>query len=310
MRNMIRFCTILFFVLMTASLLPTAKAAQSVDATQTPSRDSSIIGPGDTLHIQVLDTPDMDQHPRVTDAGNIPVLGVGKMSVTGLTPAQTADKIRDGLIAAHYMNHPEVMVTVDQYATQTVSVLGQVKLPGAYAISTSRSVLDVVAMAGGLTDTADRHITVERRGNKLHPIYYNLSNDSDAALSQTVMVYPGDTVLIPKAGIAYVLGDVGHPGGFVMQNNHSQLTVLQAVAMAGGTQRSAVPSKAKLIRKTPQGYKEIPVQLSAMQKGKKADMAMMPDDVLYVPFSYLRNIAVGASGIVAAASSAAVFAAP
>ena len=116
---------------------------------------------------------------------------------------------------------------------------------------------------------------------------------------------------MPKAGIAYVLGDVNRPGGFVMQNNHSQLTVLQAVALAGGTPPSAVPSHAKLIRKTPEGgYQEIAVNFSAMQKGKQSDIVMEPDDILYMPFSYLRNIASTSSGIVASAASAAIYTIP
>lgn len=273
--------------------------------------ESLLIGPGDTLHVQVLDTPELEQHPRVTDSGEIPLIGIGNLKVVGLTPAAAADKIRDQLINMHYMNHPEVSVTVEQYATQTVSVLGQVKNPGAYIISTPRSILSVVALAGGLTDTANYNITIQRRDGSQSPVEYNLSNDPHDAIVGQVKVYPGDTVIVPKAGLAYVLGDVTRPGGFVMQNNHSQLTVVQAVALAGGTPPSAVPSHAKLIRRTPQGgYQEIAVNFSAMQKGKKPDMQLQPDDIVYMPFSYLRNIATTSSGIVASAASAAIYTIP
>jgi len=273
--------------------------------------ETLLIGPGDTIHVQVLDTPELDQHPRVTDAGEVPLIGVGDLSVAGLTPAEAAAKIRQRLISMHYMNHPDVSVTVEQYATQTVSVLGQVKAPGAYPISTPRSILSVVALAGGLTDSADYHITIQRRDTSQEPVSYTLSNDPRAAIAQEVEVFPGDTVIVPKAGIAYVLGDVRRPGGFVMQNNHSQLTVLQAVALAGGTTPSAVPSHARLIRRSPGGgYQETALNFSAMQKGKRSDLVLEPDDVLYIPFSYLRNIASTSSGIVASTSSAAVYAVP
>lgn len=273
--------------------------------------ESLLIGPGDTLHIQVLDTPELDQHPRVTDAGEIPLIGVGNLKVGGLTPGAAAEKVRERLISMHYMNHPQVTVTVEQYATQTVSVLGQVKNPGAYTISTPRSILSVVALAGGLTDSADFHLTIQRRDGSQSPVDYNLSNDPRAAIADEVQVYPGDTVLVPKAGIAYVLGDVNRPGGFVMQNNHSQLTVLQAVALAGGTPPSAVPSHARLIRRTSQGgYEEMALNFSAMQKGKKPDMLLQPDDIIYMPFSYVRNIASTSSGIVAAAAGAAIYTIP
>jgi polysaccharide biosynthesis/export protein len=275
------------------------------------SRESLLIGPGDTIHVQVLDTPEFDQHPRVTDAGDIPLLGIGDVHVAGLTPAAAAAKIRERLIGMHYMNHPDVSVTVDQYATQTVSVLGQVTTPGAYPISTPRSVLSVIALAGGLTPSADFHITVQRRDASQPPANYAYSNDPHDAIAQSIQVFPGDTVIVPKAGIAYVLGDVGRPGGFVMQNNHSQLTALQAVALAGGTLPSAVPANAKLIRRLPEGgYHEIPLNFSAIQKGKKPDVVLEADDVIYMPFSYLRNIASTSSGIVASAASAAIYTVP
>jgi len=273
--------------------------------------ETLLIGPGDTLRIQVLDTPELEQHPRVTDAGEIPLIGVGDLKVVGLTPAAAASKIRERLISMHYMNHPDVTVTIEQYSTQVVSVLGQVKNPGAYTISTPRSILSIVALAGGLTESADFHITIQRRDASQQPVSYTLSNDPRAAIADEVQVFPGDTIVVPKAGIAYVLGDVRRPGGFVMQNNHSQLTVMQAIALAGGTAPSAVPSHARLIRKAPEGgYREIAVNFSAIQKGKQSDIVLEPDDVLYMPFSYLRNIASTSSGIVASATSASVYAVP
>jgi polysaccharide biosynthesis/export protein len=294
-------CRLFAFALVVSFSMPTIAG----------STETLLIGPGDMLHVQVLDTPELEQHARVTDAGAIPLIGVGELSVAGLTPAAAAQRIRQRLISMHYMNHPDVSVTVEQYATQTVSVLGQVKTPGAYSISTARSILSVVALAGGLTDTADYHVTIQRRDSSQPPATYTLSNDPSAAIAQEVQVYPGDTVIVPKAGIAYVLGAVGRPGGFIMQNNHSQLTVLQAVALAGGTPPSAKPSQARLIRKSPGGgYQEIALNFSAIQKGKQSDMPLEPDDVLYIPFSYLRNIASTSSGIVASATSAAVYAVP
>jgi polysaccharide export outer membrane protein len=273
--------------------------------------ETLLIGPGDTLHIQVLDTPELEQHPRVTDAGEIPLVGVGNLKVAGLTPAAAASRIRERLIASHYMNHPDVTVTIEQYATQAVSVLGQVKAPGSYLISTPRSILSVVALAGGLTDSADYRLTIQRRDPSQSPVSYTLSNDSHVAIADEVLVYPGDTVVVAKAGIAYVLGDVRRPGGFIMQNNHSELTLIQAVALAGGTAPSAVPSHARLIRKAPGGgFQETAINFSAVQKGKQPDQVLQPDDVLYIPFSYLRNIVASSSGIVASATSAAIYTLP
>jgi polysaccharide export outer membrane protein len=274
-------------------------------------KESLLIGPGDQLHIQVLDTPELEQHPRVTDSGDIPLLGLSPLKVSGLTPAAAAQKIQDYFISSHYMDHPSVTVTVDQYATQTISVLGEVKLPGAYSITAPRSVLDAIALSGGLTENADRHITIQRHDRSIPPIPYNLSNDASKAMQDQVMVYPGDIILVPHAEIAYVLGDVYRPGGILMQNNHSQLTLMQAVSLAGGTQSSAVPAKTRLIHRAEDGtFKEVDVNFSRIQKGKDPDIVLQPQDVVYVPFSYLRNVAASASGIVASATSATIYAIP
>ncbi len=274
--------------------------------------ETLLIGPGDQLHIQVMDLPEMDARPRVTDAGEVPVTGVGNVKVAGLTPAAAATTIHDRLISAHYLNHPEVVVSVDQYATQTVSVLGQVRASGAYPIGTGRSILDVLALAGGLNEAADRNILIERKADPVHPVHYNVSNDADQAVAHQLTVYPGDTIVVPKAGIVYVLGDVNRPGGYVMSNNQSQLTMLQAIAIAGGLTKSAKQGHARLIRKQPDGqFSDRELSVGDLQRGKLPDMAMLPGDVLFVPFSYARNLATtGAGGIAASASSAAIYAIP
>jgi polysaccharide export outer membrane protein len=275
------------------------------------SGESLRIGPGDQIHVTVVDSPELDQHPRVTDAGEVPLIGVGAVKITGLTPAEAATAVHDKLIAAHYLNHPEVTVTVEQYATQTVSVLGQVRASGAYPIGTARPVVDILALAGGLNEVADRNIVIERRGDPDHPLHYNLANDGVLALQTSVLVYPGDTVMVPKAGIVYVLGDVNRPGGFVMDNNSTELTLLQALARAGGVSRTAKQGHAKLLRKDATGYHETQLSLGEIQKGKQQDIALAPGDVLYVPFSYAKNIAVsGSSGIISSVSSAAVYSMP
>ncbi len=279
----------------------------SFSLTMFAQRESLLIGPGDLAHVQVFDTPDLDETARVNDAGELPLLLGGNVKVASLTPAAAARAIEGRLLEAHLMLHPRVLVTIEQYATQNVSVMGQVVKPGAYAIGTPRPVLDVLTLAGGLTDLANRHVIIERHANG-EQLSYFVSNDPHDVFEHNVLVYPGDRVLVPKTGIVYILGDVGRPGGFPMSNNESALTVLQAVALAGGTTSSAVPSKAKLIRKEGDGgFEDIPLPLSAMQKGKKPDLQMQAGDIVYVPFSYLRNAALGLTGIAASATSAVIY---
>jgi polysaccharide export outer membrane protein len=273
---------------------------------QAQTQESLLIGPGDVLHVQVLDTPDLEEHARVTDAGELNLILGGNVKVAALTAEQASHAIEQVLLDGHYLLQPRVLVTIEVFSTQRVSVLGEVKAPGAYSINTPLPVLQVLTLAGGLTDSADRKLLIERHGTD-EKVPYFFSNQPGVAIDTSVRVNPGDTILVPKAGIVYALGDVARPGGYTMTNNEAAISLLELMARAGGTPPTAVPSHAKLIRKTDSGYVEMPVQLSAMQKGKRADMPLQAGDIVYVPFSYLRNFAMGASGLAAAAASAAVY---
>lgn len=268
--------------------------------------ETLLIGPGDLLNVKVLDTPELDQSARVTDAGTIPLIMGGEVKVSSLSPEAAARRIESALLDGHFLLQPHVAVSVAEFATQKVSVLGEVKAPGAYSISTSRSVLDVLTLAGGLNELADRKVTIERRGRH-ERISYFVSNSPEVALDSSVTVMPGDSIIVPKAGIVYVLGDVSRPGGYTMTNTEAQITVLQLIARAGGTNHSAVPSRAKLIHKSGNGYTESPLPLSAIQKGKQPDLLLQADDIIWIPFSYLRSFGAQGSGIVSSVGSAAMY---
>lgn len=289
-----------------------------------PAQETLLIGPGDLVHVIFFDAGELNQTSRVTDAGEFPLIMGGNIKIAGLTPEQAASKISAFMLSAHYLVNPRVNVAVDAYATQAVSVLGAVRTPGAYPIVTARSISEVLALAGGLTPDADRTVVVQRRVTGELLTFYTANSptttpDSSAPgikrvgatqlLSRDVMVYPGDTVRVAHAELVYVLGDVGKPGGFPIVNNDAPLTVLQLVAFAGATNKTASPARARLIRKLPDGkYEDIHLPLSAMQKGKEADRPLQAGDIIYVPFSYVKNALLGIGGLVNSASSATIYA--
>jgi polysaccharide export outer membrane protein len=269
--------------------------------------ESVTIGPGDLLHVKVLEAPELEQSARVTDAGTFTLILGGTVRVAGLTPPEAALALERVLVEGHYVLTPHVSVTMEQTATQNVTIMGQVRSPGSYPIGTPRPILDVLALAGGLTELANRKLTIQRHGTK-ERIAFVVSNSANAALDGSVDVFPGDTVIVSKADVVYILGDVNRPGGIAIVSNDSTLSALQALTLAGGTPPNAVPSHARLIRKQADGsHVEIPLQLSAMQKGKEPDKPLQADDIVYVPFSYARNMAVGAGSLVGATSSAAIY---
>jgi polysaccharide biosynthesis/export protein len=268
--------------------------------------ESLLIGPGDLLQMDVIDTPEMEQQVRVTDSGTISLAYIGSVNVAGETPSQAAAEIQATLIQKKVMVHPQVTIRVQEYATQDVSVLGQVKNPGTYPITTPQSILKVLSLAGGLTEVADRHITIKRRGDAAEVTYY-VANDAKEALADIAMVHPGDTVLVPRAPTIYIMGDVSRPGGYAIATNNSHLTVLQAVATAGSANKTSVQSHVRLIRSTPDGAMELPVNLNDIQKGKQPDIALQANDIIYVPFSWIKNTAMSASAIAASTASAAIY---
>lgn len=301
-----RLRTVLAFVVMvTAAGLVAAHAARVAVAP----RESLVIGPGDLLQISVLREPELAQKVRVLDSGEIVLPLIGRIDVGGETTPEADAKIEKAYERGQFLVHPQVTVTILQFATQTIAILGQVKRPGTITITTPRSLLDVLAMAGGLTKEADRHITIERGGVWGEQIHVFLPNNSEADLHADVSVYPGDRILVPKAGIVYVLGDVGRPGGYVMQDN-SHLTVLEALSLAAGAKKTAADKRARLLRRKKAGYKVERIRLRAMEQGKVPDMELRADDILYVPFSQRKNLMLGGAGILASASAALIYAHP
>jgi len=285
-----------------ASITPTL--AQPPDPPASP--ESLLIGPGDLLRITVLRESELDQRVRVLDSGEITLALAGNLSVQGLTPAAAAARITEKYRGGGFLLHPEVSVFVEEYATQTVTVLGQVAHPGAIKLAAPRTLIDVISQAGGLTEAADRHIVLERGGKDGERIRAFLSNSADDALNADVLVRPGDTVLVPKAGIVYILGDVAHPGGYVMQND-SQLTVLQAIALAAGTSKTASEKRVRLVRNIDGMSQSVDLPLRDMERGRSADVPLRANDILYVPFSLAKNVSLGIANITAAASSALIY---
>jgi len=284
-----------------------ASLPQPAAAGSAPSAgESLLIGPGDLLHITVLREPELEQHARVLDSGAVALALIGELGVQGLTPAQAAGRIADAYRNGKFLLRPEVSVLVEQYATESVSVLGEVGHPGTVQLTAPRSLIDVLSQAGGLTEFADRHITIDR-GKDGERIRVFLPNRADDALNADILVRPGDTVIVPKAGIVYVLGDVAHPGGYVMQYD-SKLTALQAIALAAGASKTASERRVRLVRNVDGQTLSLNLPLRDMERGRQPDVPLRPNDILYVPFSLVKNISLGIADITAAASSALIYA--
>jgi polysaccharide export outer membrane protein len=266
---------------------------KNIDEPSKPGASSSRalkIGGGDLLEIKVFGVPELTDSVRVNGRGDVSLPLVGTIHLDGLSSEQSEKLIEQKLKDGGFLRDPHVSIFVKEYATQGISVMGEVSRPGVYPLLGARRLFDALSSAGGTTTKAGKIVSITHRDTPSEPQLITLSNDPAKSSSANVEILPGDTIVVSKAGIVYVVGEVVKPSGFVMENNES-LTVLQALALAEGLGRSASPNGSKIIRKTPEGLKEIQVPLKKILEGKATDVSMQGEDVLFVPASAGKNAA-------------------
>jgi len=266
------------------------------------------IAPGDLLHVTVFDVPEMTQDVRVSSGGEVQLALIGSIALAGLSGQEAEDKIASELRDRKLLLRPQVNVLIKEFASQGVSVIGEVQHPGVYQVLGPRTLLDLISMAGGLTNTADTRITVKRRRAANETIVAKFkTDDPEASLANNVQIFPGDLILVPRAGIVYVLGDVNRPGGFVMQDS-GKITLLQALAQAGGASKTASLSKAVLMRKNAQGYATTKLHVGRIERGEDSDVELHANDILYVPNNRLKNVMSGTQSALSSLGSASIYA--
>jgi len=292
-----------------------AQVDSQVGATQAATQDQQAnrpptiaIGAGDELDVEVFDTSELSGSVRVSQTGEINIPVLGNVQVAGLTAIQAARKIESELKSRGILIDPHVTVAISEYASQGATVTGEVHVPGMYPTLGKRRLLDMIALAGGVSSSAGRVATIIHRDDPQHPHDIHLvANNNGLDAQENPVILPGDTVVIDKAGIIYILGDVGRSGGYLIDNNE-HLSLLQALSLAGGWTRTSAQSKVILVRKVPQGREEIKLDLSHMVHGEQADLKVANGDIVYIPSSIGKIFAYqGIGAIVQGAEQAVVY---
>jgi polysaccharide biosynthesis/export protein len=268
------------------SAAPQATAPQSVtpDSRAKSDPDPGLkLGVGDLIEFNVYNVPDLATKTRIASDGTIYLPLVSQVHVAGLTIDEARVLIETRLSEGHYLKDPHVSLFVDEYLSEGVSILGEVFKPGVYPVLGQQHLFDLISMAGGLTEKAGRTVTVTRRDDTSTPITLPISQNLSDNPESNIALFPGDTVIVRKADIAYVVGDVARPSGILI--DRGTLTVLQAVAMAGGTTRTASLGGTRILRKGPTGTVEVPIQLNKILKAKAPDVPLQANDILVVPGS-------------------------
>ncbi|MGH9403066.1 MAG: polysaccharide biosynthesis/export family protein [Terriglobia bacterium] len=284
------------------------------------------LGPEDVVTITVFNLPEMTQTIRVENDGSITVKLLGRVKVAGLTTSQLRDELQKEL-GKTYLEDPHVTVFIKQFHSTPISVVGAVAKPGLYQLPGPRTLIQVIAMAGGINlpgtaagnmqggAPAGRWAYITRRDGfgDLMPIdgIQKLAPDQvkvdlgrllyshDSALD--VQVKPFDTITVSKAGVVYVVGDVQKSGGFTLEDVDS-LTALQALSLAQGCSTSCNMKRDEIIHTLPNGTRQVSyVNLGKIMKGKAKDPILTANDMLVVPGSMMKGI--GASSIGTALST-------
>ena len=211
------------------------------------------LGPGDAVAVQVYGRPEMSTTTYVADNGSISVPLAGAVQVVGLSPAQAGEMVANALRDGQYLLRPQVTVTLSQFRSQQISVLGEVKTPGRYPLESRTSVIDLLAQAGGQTeDGADVIYVLRPRaggGTDRFPIDLKSLRDANAAMP-TMALKGGDSVFVPRADRFYIYGEVQSPNAYRLEPG---MTVIQALSRSGGVTARGSEHRIVISRRSPDG---------------------------------------------------------
>ena len=261
-------------------------------ASQRPQAEPGLtlgISPGDLLTVDVFNTPELSGKFRVQQNGTISLPQGGVVAVGGMSPIATQNAIEARLRDSQIMLDPHVTIFVQEYASEGVIVLGEVKNPGTYTLLGEHSLYGALAAAGGATVNEGLSITITRPGDPLREEVIPVTSPNYSTIQHTTRVNPGDTVFVSRAKSFFVVGNVVRPGAYPLPSGEP-IRVLEAIALASGTERAAAMSKASIIRQTTTGPETIPVNLKKIARNQDPDVFLQASDILVIPGSPVQAI--------------------
>ncbi len=260
------------------------------------------LGPGDLLSVEVFDVPELKQETRISDSGDANLAPIGKMHLASLTVEEAQELIAFQLRQRQLVVAPQVSLLVLEYATQGVAVSGEVRKPGIYKVLGPRTVLQVISEAGGLTEIASPRLRLLHLHGEEETVFASATSPNWSQM----LLSPGDTIVVPRSGIVYLVGDVARSGGYTMQDA-GDLSIAQLVSLGGGLLHTAKSSKAKLIRKAGAERTQIELDVKAILRGAAPDIQLHADDILFIPNSAWKNAANRLQNITQMTAGAAIY---
>jgi polysaccharide biosynthesis/export protein len=277
------------------------------------------IGPEDLIEISVFEEEKLNKTVRVSSQGNVSLPLLGVVRVKGLTANDLEKEIRD-LLAEKYLQDPHVSVFIKEYRSQRISVMGAVDKPGVFEVSGQKTVLDMLAMAGGLSSGGgkpdagsllflvrpprlEEEVSKEKKesgqnqdSGEQTPRTFVIDLEEllvKGDLTLNVPLMHGDILNVPASGKIFVGGEVKKPGGFPLMGK--RVTVSQAIVMAEGLKTEADGSQGKVFRYSGKGTEKevITLDLYAIEKGQAEDVLLKENDILFVPTHGVKAFFIG-----------------
>jgi polysaccharide biosynthesis/export protein len=266
-----------------------------------PTRSPYLLGPDDQLEISGPELTDTANKPvRIDSEGNIQAPLVGRVHASGLNVQQAEEQLDKAL--STYIRQPQVTVNLVEVRSQPVSVLGAVNTPGVHQVQGSKTLLEMLALAGGMRQDAGYSIRITRELDwgciplpeaRIDPTRQFSVAEVDVKKimeaknpEENIQILPHDVISVPKAEMVYVIGNVRRPGGFALDERRS-VSVLQALSLAEGLSGTADTRHARILRRQQDAdqRQELLVDIKAVLSGKKPDLALQGDDILFIPDS-------------------------
>ncbi|MBI3696442.1 MAG: polysaccharide biosynthesis/export family protein [Acidobacteria bacterium] len=270
-------------------------------------RSAYVLGPEDQISVWALDVEEIQQKViPIGASGYINVPLAGRIRAAGLKPEQLEAAIAARLKT--YVKEPQVTVNIAEFRSQPVSVIGAVNKPGVHQLRGRKTLVEILSLAEGLRNDAGHSIKISRQlawgriplasatddpSGQFSVAQVNVKAVMEArAPEENILIRPNDVISVPRAELVYVIGEVRKSGGFALQERE-HMSVLQALSLAEGLNRTAGPQNAKILRTAAGGAKrtEVPVDVREILAGNAADVALEPEDILFVPNNAAKSAA-------------------
>lgn len=289
---------------------PHSASSAGTDPEHRPDQSGYVLGSGDLVTVRVMDVEEISDKPvQIDTSGYVRLPLAGRLLAAGLTIEQFEAELVKRL--KKYLVRPDVSVSVATFRSQPVSIIGAVKTAGVYQVEGEKTIIEVLSLAGGLDTSAGPTLTITRELQWGRIPLKGAADDPTGRFSvatvrlksileadnpqENIAVKPHDVITVPRAQLVYVIGEVQKAGGFPL-SEREHITVLQALSLAGGLDRTAAPAHAKILRALPgkADRSEVAVDVKMILDGKATDFPMEPDDILFIPNSASKRAALRA----------------